>query len=150
MAAMEGTSRRPAFNPFQFDRVSTAPFILCVTHPLSFARKRARRAWPPDFPSPKTAAARVSGARDAAYRWRETRTPVLRALLREIRASPPATVPNTTRDTRCRRPILRGKTPAFFSARREASRGFVHSFLFRPLKIPLITTRWTDEKHPKT
>merc|ERR1712205_239579 len=28
MATMEGTSRKPAFNPFQFDRVSTAPFIL--------------------------------------------------------------------------------------------------------------------------
>ena len=35
MAAMEGTSRKPAFNPFQFDRVSTAPFILCVTPPSS-------------------------------------------------------------------------------------------------------------------
>ena len=92
--------------------------------PLSFARKRARRAWPPDFPSRKTAAARVSGARDAAYRWRETRTSVLRRRMREIRASPPATVPNTTRDSRCRRPILRGKTRAFFSARRETSRGF--------------------------
>lgn len=95
MAAMEGTYRKPAFNPFQFDRVSTAPFILSVTHPLSFARKRARRARPRDFPLWKAAAAR---------------------------ASPPATVPVTTRDTQCRQPILRGMRRAFFSARRETSR----------------------------
>jgi hypothetical protein len=28
MAAVVATSRKPAFNPFQFDRVATAPFIL--------------------------------------------------------------------------------------------------------------------------
>ena len=33
---------------------------------------------------------------------------------------------------------------------RRAAKRRANSFLFRPLKIPLITTRWTDEKHPKT
>ena len=42
MAALVATSRKPAFNPFQFDRVSTAPFILCVPPtPSHLSRKRA-------------------------------------------------------------------------------------------------------------
>lgn len=134
-------------------RLHRAVHTVRHTPPLFRSETRPSRM-APRFPVVEACGGARVSARDAAYRWRETRVPVRRRILREIRASPPATVPVTTRDTRCRRPILRGKRRAFFSARRETSRVSSPFFLFRPLKIPqcplIITTRWTDEKHPKT